>query len=155
MNNPFGRNHGWAIGQPVGGMSQVPPVGGPGFPQPGGFGGGGFGGGMGGFNFPQPANFGGPLPQRGGFGGAIRDLAGGIGGKIGEGVDWLTDEKQGLARTNLVLGGLGLAGNLYGAWNEGKLQDQEHKRMEEDRAEYDAASDTREALLARILNGRR
>lgn len=62
------------------------------------------------------------------LGGALKSAIGGAGNAIGRGVDWLTDEKQGLLRQMLLSQGIGTIANLYAANQQGKREDEERER---------------------------
>lgn len=80
----------------------------------------------GGSPFGQPAVSG----FNSGVGGAIRDAAGKVGGAMGGAVDWLTDEDRGLNRQLLLTNLIGMGGNLYGAYKQGKEEDRRRKQEE-------------------------
>jgi hypothetical protein len=70
----------------------------------------------------------------GGIGDALKGIAGGVGGAIGKGVDWLTDEDKGYLRQLLLSNVIGTAGSIYEANKVGKQEDEDRKRKERSRA---------------------
>lgn len=52
---------------------------------------------------------------------------------VKRGMDWLTDPERGLQRTVLATQGLGAAANAYGAYQEGRIYDQEREEARENR----------------------
>lgn len=122
-----------------------------------------------GFNVFGPQQGGAPMPSLGqpgqsvlnvnggGFGEAIRGLggiAGNVGGAIGDAGGWLMDPDN--ADTISALTGVGsLAANVYGAYNEGQIMDDERRRRdEEDRRRREARSAMSPMIGSAIRNAR-
>lgn len=92
----------------------------------------------------------GAMRNPGGFGAGIKAAVGGKG--MGGALDFFTDEKQGLARTNLLMSGIGAGASAYGARQAGAVEDRRMDRDDEDRDYLRQRQRQTDPARDRILN---